>query len=237
MKKVMLLAGLMIAFHVISVEAQTYKIFKGDTINRTDAKGLKQGPWRRYYDNDQLFSETIFKNGKPQGNTNTFYKSGKKQAVLVNSADGKTARMTSFWENGKIKAVGKYINQEKDSTWNYYSENDTLLTAIENYKLGKAHGIWKTFYPTGKISDEITYVNGLKEGPIKRYFTNGSIKVDGRYKADTFEGTIVHFHMNGKPYIKGQYKNGLKEGEWLYLNENGVRDSSETYRYGALKLQ
>ncbi|MBL0073691.1 MAG: hypothetical protein IPP34_18555 [Bacteroidetes bacterium] len=60
--------------------------------------------------------------------------------------------------------------------------------------------------------------------------------MDGRYKADTFEGTIVHFHMNGKPYIRA-VQNGLKRGEWLYLNENGVRDSSETYRYGALKLQ
>ncbi|MBL0073690.1 MAG: hypothetical protein IPP34_18550 [Bacteroidetes bacterium] len=67
--------------------------------------------------------------------------------------------MTSC-ENGKIKAVGKYINQEKTAP-NYYSENDTLL-GHKTTNWAKAHGIWKTFYPTGNFSDEITSVNGLK---------------------------------------------------------------------------
>ena len=214
--------------------SQDFKIFKGDTINRTDAKGWKQGVWKRYYDNDQLFSETRFKNNKPVGTANMFYKTGEKQGVIVYEKDGKTARMTSFWPNGKIKAKGKYINQEKDSTWNFYNEKDTL-TAVENYKLGKPHGVWKVYYYDGKISEETTYVNGIKHGPAKKYFTNGSIKMNATYKNDTFDGTMVHFHMNGKPYIKGDFVNGLKEGEWLYLNENGARDSADVYVKGILQ--
>jgi antitoxin component YwqK of YwqJK toxin-antitoxin module len=125
------------------------------------------------------------------------------------------------------------VNQQKDSTWNYFSENDTI-TAIENYKAGKPHGIWKTFYPSGSLLEEYSFVNGIKTGPVKKYFTNGTIKYSGFYKNDTFDSTAVFFHLSGKPMVKGQYVNGLKEGEWIYMNESGVRDSSETYSGGQL---
>lgn len=218
--------------------AQDYRVFKGDTINRTDAKGQKQGVWKRYYDNDQLFSESMYKNNKAVGSTNMFYKSGEKQGVLVHEKDGKTSRMTGYWQNGKVKARGKYVNQEKDSTWNYYYDNDTLM-AVENYRMGAAHGVWKLYYADGKISEETNWANGKKNGSCKKYFTDGSIKMSGTYKNDTFDGPLVHFHMNGKPYIKGNFINGLKEGEWLYLSESGVKDSSDFYVKGTLqeKLQ
>ena len=62
--------------------AQKFNIFKGDTINRTDAKGLKQGIWKKYYSNDVLFSEGVYKDGKHTGTFKTFYKSGKPQSIL-----------------------------------------------------------------------------------------------------------------------------------------------------------
>ncbi|MBL0341832.1 MAG: hypothetical protein IPP71_13390 [Bacteroidetes bacterium] len=165
MKKILVFLFVLNSIAGISV-SQDFKIFKGDTINRTDAKGLKQGAWKRFYDNDQLFSETTFKNGKPVSSTLTFYKSGEKQGIMTYDKDGKTARMTSYWQNGKVMALGKYSNQEKDSTWKYYNEKDTL-TAVENYKLGKAHGLWITYFPDGKILEETSYSNGLKTAPLK----------------------------------------------------------------------
>ena len=50
-----------------SANAQKFNVFKGDTINRTDAKGLKQGLWRKYNSNDVLFSEGVYKDGKHTG--------------------------------------------------------------------------------------------------------------------------------------------------------------------------
>src|SRR5688572_4636593 len=146
-------------FGLQNMHAQDYRIFKGDTINRTDSKGLKQGVWKRFYDNDQLFSQTTYKNGKPTGPTMIYYKTGEKQGEITYEKDGKTSRMTGYWPNGKVKTRGKYINQEKDSTWNFYNEKDSL-TSVENYKMGKAHGTWIIYYPDGKISEETNYVNG-----------------------------------------------------------------------------
>jgi len=232
--KITLLILSLAVFLSANSSAQSFKIFRGDTINRTDAKGLKQGEWKRFYDNNQLFSITTFKNGKPTGKTLTWYKSGEKQGELIHAKDGKTAYMTSYWPDGKIKATGKYVNQEKDSTWNYYNEKD-VLTAVENYKLGKAHGMWKIYYPDGKISEETNFVNGMKHGDFKKYFPNGNQKMAGIYKNDTFEGMVLHFHLNGKPYIKGRFEVGLKEGEWIYMNDSGIKDSSEFYNNGILQ--
>ena len=62
--------------------AQTYNVFKGDTINRTDSKGLKQGLWKKYFSNDTLFSEGVYKNNIHTGTFKTYYKSGKTQSIL-----------------------------------------------------------------------------------------------------------------------------------------------------------
>src|SRR5689334_22489941 len=62
--------------------AQSFKVFKGDTINRVDNKGLKQGVWRYYYPTDTLFTESTFKNGKRTGIFKTCYKKGTVKSLL-----------------------------------------------------------------------------------------------------------------------------------------------------------
>jgi antitoxin component YwqK of YwqJK toxin-antitoxin module len=211
--------------------AQTFKVFKGDTINRTDAKGLKQGDWKKYYDNNQLFSFSTYKDGKPYGVTKTYYKSGEKQSEMVHAMNGKTSYMTMFWPNGKRKAIGKYIGQEKDSTWNFYNESDSL-TSIENYRMGKAHGTWIIFYANGKISEQTQWADGLKDGIYTSYFASGAVKSTMTYKKGSLNGSYTVNHPNGKPYIAGGYAEGLMQGLWKYNADNGNLDSVHTYIKG-----
>jgi len=233
MKKITILTFLTMVgiFLAGSVQGQTYKIFKGDTINRTDAKGLKQGTWKRFYDNDKPFSVAFYKNGIAQGTTITYYKSGEKQGDLIHDKDGKTARLVSYWPSGKIKATGKYVSQKKDSLWNYFNEKE-ILTSVESFKSGEAHGVWKVFYTDGRIAEEYTWVGGKKQGPFKKYFQSGSVKASGTYKNDSLEGTIIYFYEDGKPYVKGDYSKGLMHGKWLYMNSRGVVDSTHSYSEG-----
>ncbi|MFM7767500.1 MAG: hypothetical protein ACKO9S_06545, partial [Bacteroidota bacterium] len=95
-------ALLLLATPIVGV-SQSFKVFKGDTINRTDAKGLKQGVWKKYYENDQLFSSSMFKDGKAIGTTTTFYRSSEKQSEMLHQKDGKTSYMTMYWPNGNKK--------------------------------------------------------------------------------------------------------------------------------------
>ena len=61
----------------------------------------------------------------------------------------------NYYPGGKLKATGNYVNQKKDSVWNYYAENDSLI-AREVYKSGLENGDWKIFYPNGKVSELTT---------------------------------------------------------------------------------
>ncbi|RYF99451.1 MAG: hypothetical protein EOO02_16880, partial [Chitinophagaceae bacterium] len=42
---------------------------------------------------------------------------------------------------------------------------------------GKLNGVKKVFYKNGKIAEETTYVNGIKNGPYKKYSEKGDILV------------------------------------------------------------
>ena len=77
-KKIVTVATALLAFHLST--AQTFQVFKGDTINRISKNGKQEGIWRKYYKNDSLFSEGSYKNGIRVGVHRTFYMNGKPQA-------------------------------------------------------------------------------------------------------------------------------------------------------------
>src|SRR5205809_5121978 len=106
---------LALLFLVFETQAQTYQVFKGDTINRRDKSGLKQGVWKRYYENDTLLSVSTFKNGRRTGSFKTFYKSGKLQTDLRFRPSLKPVEISDailYYETGTVEAKGKYIDQK-----------------------------------------------------------------------------------------------------------------------------
>src|SRR6185503_2152049 len=94
--------------------AQTFQVFKGDTINWRDKAGLKQGIWRKYYSTDTLCSESAFKNGRHVGSFKTWYKSGKLQSNLVYRGLTEVSFATIYHEDGStVKAKGKYTTRSR----------------------------------------------------------------------------------------------------------------------------
>ena len=122
-------------------QGQTFQVFKGDTINRIDAKGQKQGLWRKYYSTDSLFSEGKYKDNIPVGTFMSYHKNGKVQAKMVYRGMTEICKAEIFAEDGKLKAKGKYINKTKDSLWTYYSL-DGWISSTEFYLKGKKEGSW-----------------------------------------------------------------------------------------------
>lgn len=232
--KFIILILLVIIFAPSPGFSQDFVVFKGDTINRKDAKGQKQGTWRKYYKSDKLFSEGRFVNDVPVDTFKTFYETGEMQGMLVHSGKGKRSYLTSYHPSGAIKAKGNYIDQKKDSLWQYFDQ-DSRLTAEEWYDKGKENGTWKTNYYNGQVAEIIEYKNGKKEGPGQQFFSDGTIKREVTYKNDTFQGQMKYYHPNGKLWISGMYKNGIKDGKWLFYTEKGTMEKTEEYIRGILQ--
>jgi antitoxin component YwqK of YwqJK toxin-antitoxin module len=233
-----IIAAVIIALFTASVSrAQKFNIYNGDTINRVDAKGLKQGKWLRFYADTSVFSEGQFKNGKPYGTHKLFYQNGNLKSELhYLPPDNRKSTMISYHENGKIMARGNYQDQKKDSIWNYYGTHDSL-TATESYKGGMKQGPWKIYYDNGKISEEVSYVADKKSGLHRMYFKEGTLKLEAIYKNGRYEGQARIFHPNGKIWMNGIYAAGVKEGTWMIYDESGKKMPDEIYKEGILELQ
>ena len=115
------------------------------TNNKIDDNGMKQGEWKKYYQNGNIRYTGQFIDDKPQGLFYFYYESGELKAEKEFFHDGKAAATYFFYKNGSLQSSGLYVNELKDSTWNYYSK-DSILIMSEQYRQGKLHGITKTFY-------------------------------------------------------------------------------------------
>lgn len=202
--------------------------------NKTDPQGRKQGYWeKRDPKGNTLLYKGTFKDDKPQG-LFTYYYPGTDSVQTKSDfrQNGKTAYVQIFYlSTGKIKAKGKYTDEKKDSTWNFYDERGVLISA-ENYLKGQKHGPSKVFFADGKVSEEKNYKNGLADGPFKMYFNEKDVKAEGKYVNGEYDGLCAWYYPNGIPAAKGLYDKGKKKGVWLYKDKEGTITGKEVYDNG-----
>lgn len=227
-KSILILTGL---FFYASANAQKFTVFKGDTINRTDEKGRKQGVWKRYYPTDTLFSIATFKDGKQVNESFLYYPDGKLKMQVSFTLSGKLCPVIMFHQNGIKMATGFYTNEKKDSIWNYFNESEKL-TSTEQYRNGMKHGKWLVYFENGKPSEETNYKNDKKDGKHVKYFPDGKVKFEGTYVNNRMEGKATGYYPEGKIHYSGHYQNGNSEGEWTYYKEDGTVEYVEKFKNG-----
>jgi uncharacterized protein len=232
MRTRLLIVGMLITSSLL---AQKFNVYKGDTINRIDKKGLKQGNWRKYYPNDTLFYEGFYTNDQRIGKFIHYYKDGKIKTISIFSENGQKAEVNNFYKNGKVMGTGNYWDEKKEGTWKYFSENGKL-TSEENYIKGIQNGLSTTYYDNGNKVEEISWKEGKKTGPWKQYFKDGKVK----FKGSLNDGNIVNmfhgYHPNGNLWMKGKYVNGLRDSTWDIYNEKNPAEPEykEEYKKGLL---
>ena len=218
---------LVLLFVIFSFPIQQY----AQDLNNVDDRGRKQGKWRKTYTTGAIRYEGQFRDDHPYGAFKYYYESSALKALTLYSDDGIVARTKTYHENGKMLAQGKYIRQQKDSTWKYYSDVDGVLVAEENYSLGALNGQSIAFYPdSGEPTEIIEYKNGVKEGTFVKYFPDGNIMAEGKYINDLLQGSYSVYFSDGTIEVKGNYKDGRKTGNWLYFNEMGQPLSEDDYK-------
>ena len=162
--------------------------------NQTDSKGLKQGAWRKFYDNGRLELEGNFIDGKPTGIFRYYYDNGSKKALIEHNATTGRSLANFFHPNGQLMSGGIYRNQLKDSTWITFTENG-LVSEISNYQNNELHGPRTTYYISG--------LEGSKER-IERlnWKFDYYISKNERNLKDTFKNLLLLFgiDLNYKNY-------------------------------------
>lgn len=207
--------------------------------NKVDAKGKKEGLWKGTYEvSKRPRYEGTFSHGKETGIFKFFDDTKKGDIVATRdfSANDGSA-YTIFYDQKKNKvSEGKVIGKNYEGEWKYYHKASTAVMTIENYKNGKLEGPRTVYYPNGKVAEEMTYKNGLKDGIYKKTAVNETLLEQSTYKNNEYNGDAVFYDSDGTVASKGKFLNGKKVGMWQFftkgklVKEVNMSDPKSNYR-------
>lgn len=201
--------------------------------NRQDENGLKQGPWKKMYENGRVRYEGQFKDNKPYGLFKYYYENGKLMATNNHIADGRVANH-AYHKNGKIKAKGIFMHQAKDSLWQYFNDQEVLVLE-ETYHLDTLNGAQRSYYDNGQLAEETHYSMGVKHGAWNKFFEGGEPWLEAGYDNGNLHGKFVMYADKNKMDLSGKYHEGIRTGTWMFFNTNGTIKEQKVYRHGSLQ--
>lgn len=194
---------------------------QNEPINRTDSQGRKQGFWKKIDDNGKLIYEGRFVNNVPTGEFRYYHDNGELKSISEFLNGVHKVKTTLFHPNGKAAAEGIFVDQIKDGEWKYWDTDGTLIT-LENYKNGVKEGVWATYSAnTGIILQEEHFLNGKLHGVCKTFFADGNISNLITYVDGKRNGLSESYLVDKKVATHGFYHNNRKTGVWEYYDQSG----------------
>jgi antitoxin component YwqK of YwqJK toxin-antitoxin module len=116
-----------------------------------------------------------------------------------------------YFDDGRLRAEGKYNKDVKEGAWKYYHRNG--ITEQEGvYANGKPEGEWRWYYPGGQILREELYYNGLLDGLMTEYDEAGNVITKGEYVEGKEDGQW--YYRVGDNETEGTYAEGMRNGLW-----------------------
>lgn len=85
----------------------------------------------------------------------------------------------------------------------------------------RLNGVVKHTHSDGSPYCEMTYVDGVLNGPYISYHANGNIDWEGSMVNGVKEGVWKNFREDGIQRFEGPYENDEQVGTWTHFDEKG----------------
>lgn len=198
-------------------------------INRTDAKGNKQGVWKKM-EKGKMVYEGQFKDNVPYGTFKYYHANGKLKSTTEFIQGVHKVKTVMYHENEHKASEGIFIDQLKDGEWRYYSSTDKLI-AIEHYAMGKRTGEWKVFSAeSGILLEERNYLNDKLNGLYKAYYVDGAVSLEQNYLDGKLNGKSISYYPKNVISSTGNYLKGQRIGSWDFYDTKGKIRSTVEYK-------
>ncbi len=132
------------------------------------------------------------------------------------------------------------VNNKRQGLWRVnarpgvdvaYANGELVETG--EYQSSRKVGLWKRYYPGGKLKSEITYNRGRTTGPYILYYDNGNIEEQGNWQRTKNTGAFKRYHPNGKVAQDFTFTpSGKRTGKQTYYYENGNLRLEGTWQEG-----
>ncbi len=256
------------------IQLITYKkgyIANRERINRYDADGLPTGKWKWFYDDEKLRMEGTFNHGLKNG----YFKEYDQDGNLVSVSkfvDGekevqaeeltKLDVRTDYYPNGTPKVIGTYDKNgipegvrreysengkvekayifrhgkiiaegiftdagEKEGLWKEYYP-DGKLKATGAYNKDEHNGLWKFYYPSGRLEQVGKYKNGVPDSTWRWFYSNGKLLRDENFYKGLSDGLMTEYSIDGKVRAQGEYIEGKREDHWFFIEGDSKEEGN-----------
>jgi len=166
-------------------------------------EGQLEGVRREYLPDGTVDKSYIFKRGIMIG-----------EGVVTEKGE-RDGFWKEYYDNGILRAEGKYNKDIKNGEWKYYHKNG-MTDQVGSYRNDKPVGEWFWYYPGGELLREEAYYNGLPDGIMTEYDELGNIITKGEFLEGKEEGDW-YFRI-GDNETEGDYAQGMRNGMWKYYD-------------------
>lgn len=213
--------------------------------------------WKFYSESGKLTLEYNYKEGKKDGPLKTYGPDGKLLTEETYTSNIKHGPTYEYYPNGKVQKVIPFKEGREDGIGYEYDTTGAIISII-TYKAGftqsterinrrdvngQRQGMFKEFWPNGKVKSEGRYLNDKKHGYFKEYNEVGNllnatkwengVLVENPPELAKIE-TVTTYYPNGRKKEVGNYKDGYPEGVFRQYDTLGKITGSEVYKDGVL---
>lgn len=86
-----------------------------------------------------------------------FYPNGKVKSTRFH--DGKRERFMTYFETGRVREMGAFLDGHRDGVWKQFDENGAELARAE-FVNGQRQGTWEFRDPANRLRVRLQYVKG-----------------------------------------------------------------------------
>ncbi len=129
--------------------------------------------------------------------------------------DGELNRIDANGQRQGYWIIKGYMVEE-----NGFGANSTVEEG--HYINGNKEGLWKRYYPSGSLRNEITYRGDAPFGAYTIYYPNGQVEEKSAWHRNKNVGEFTRFYEDGTPQQEFYFAdNGKRNGIQRYYHENG----------------
>ncbi len=224
--------------------------------------------WKFYSEQGKLAFEFNYKEGKKTGLKKTY--DTKDGAITIAESyenDSKQGATTIYYKPIKnkdstlglsqVKQVIPFVAGKEEGQGYELSLDSTIIT-LTQYKMGfiqkeekvnrkdvngLKQGMWKTFYPSGVVKNEVNFSDDKMNGYFKEYSSNGSLSNTTKYINGVLQTNAPElakldvktaYYETGIVKFTGTYRDGVAEGIHREFSPEGKVIAAKVYVDGYL---
>jgi antitoxin component YwqK of YwqJK toxin-antitoxin module len=183
--------------------SQSFKIYKGDTVNVRDVNNKRQGVWVKFNKAGNVIEKGKYINNKKEGIWMGYYPSGKIKHEITYKKNRPDGPAKFYYENGKISEQGIWKMNKWVGNYKYFHKNGNLAYDWKYNDSGRRTGEQKYYYEDGSLMIKGDWTDGKKIGVLTEFYPDGSIKSEINFVEGKIQvSSVKEYEVAEKPAKK-----------------------------------